>query len=655
MAEKEKNFQYVADRFADICILRYQVPGFDGLTLKQKSLIYCLSEAALSGRDILFDQNGKYNLLIRRILDTIVERFSGTRNEQFTHFLDYTRQIWFASGIYHHYSSDKILPQFSKNYFIELVYRTDWSDFPLQPTESIHELIEALIPVIFDPEILPVKVSQDTSGDIVKNSAVNFYDDVTQREVEEYYEKLKNPDDKRPPSYGLNSKITKKEGRIIEKTWQINGMYHKAIEQIAFWLQEAIKYAENHKQKHIIRTLISFYQSADLREFDRYNILWLDENEGRVDFINGFIENYSDPLGMKGTWEGLVNFVDEEATRRTKIISAHAQWFENNSPVDDRFKKEKVTGVSAKAVLAVQLGGDCYPHTPIGINLPNPEWIRERYGSKSVTLDNIMDAHHEAEIESGVAEEFSLDEQEVQLLKEHGALANKLHVDLHECLGHGSGKTLPNVSVRTLKNYYAPLEETRADLFALYFIGDKKMAELGLVPSFDVVKAQYMSYIRNGLMIQLWRIKPGRQIEQAHMRNRQLIAGWCYEKGHSEKIIELIKKNGKTYFKINDYPSLRKLFGQLLNEVQRIKSEGDYEAGKRLVENYGVQVDRQLHSEVLDRMGKLDVRPFTGFINPLIEAIKDGDRIIDVKLNFETDYDSQMMYYGKKYSFPDIK
>ena len=650
--EPKVEFKYMLEQFADIKIMRYQVPGWDSLTLKQKELVYYLSEAAKAGRDIIFDQNFKYNLSIRKTLEAIVETYSGDKNsEEYKKFIVYTKRVWFSNGIHHHYSSEKFIPDFSKEYFASLVRNSDIARLPLVGIENPEKLIEKLTPIMFDPGIFPKKVSLDASKDLIKNSATNFYDNVTEKEAENFYNLMKNPKDSEPISYGLNSKLVKENGKLIEKTYKVGGMYGKAIEQIVMWLEKAENVAENEKQKLSIRKLITYYQTGNLKDWDAYNVNWVSDMESHIDFVNGFIEVYEDPIGLKATWESVVNFKDIEATKRAQIISSSAQWFEDNSPVDSRFKKKEVKGVSAKVITVAQLGGDCYPATPIGINLPNADWIRKEYGSKSVTMENITYAYDQAALGNGFMEEFAASIEEIEMAKKYGSLSSNLHTDLHECLGHGSGQLLPNTSPDALKNYSSALEETRADLFALYYMMDKKMLELKLFPSMDVAKTEYNSYIRNGLMTQLTRIDLGKNIEQAHMRNRQLIANWCVENGKKENVIEKVIKNGKTYVKINDFEKLRTLFGKLLAEVQRIKSEGDYNAGKLLVENYGVKVDPIIHKEVKERYAKLNLAPYGGFINPnFIPIVKDG-KITDVEIEYPRDYTNQMMEYGKKYSF----
>ncbi len=645
-------FKFNVEQFADIKIMRFQVTAWDTLTVLQKELIYYLSEAAKAGRDIIWDQNFKYNLLIRKTLEAIVDSYNGDKStEDYTKFMVYIKRIWFSKGIHHHNSSDKFIPEFTADYFIELIKNSDEAKLPLSQDETTDQLIEKLIPVLFDPEVFPKKVSLDANKDLLKNSATNFYEGITEKEAEDFYNNLKNTNEMNPISYGLNSKLIKEKGKLFEKTYKVNGMYGKAIEQIAFWLEKAMKVAENeHQQKNILH-LISFYKTGNLKQWDAYNISWVSDHESHVDFINGFIEVYEDPLGLKASWESLVNFKDIEATKRTTIISESAQWFEDHSPVDVNFKKKEVKGISAKVITVVQLGGECYPTSPIGINLPNADWIRKEHGSKSVTLENITYAHEQASLGNGFLEEFANTPEEVEMAKKYGALAGNLHTDLHECLGHGSGQLLDGINPDALKSYASALEEARADLYALYFMMDEKMLELQLFPALDVAKTEYNNFMRNGLMTQLVRIDEGKTIEQAHMRNRQLIAGWCYEMGQKENTIEKYKKDQKTYIKINDYNQLRVLFGQLLAEVQRIKSEGDYEAGKLLVEKYGVKVDVVLHKEVKERYAKLNLAPYGGFMNPDLVPILKDEKIIDVKIEYPDDYVKQMMDYGKNYSF----
>ncbi len=651
-----QDFKFLLEQFADLKIMRYQVPGFDSLSLQQKELVYYLSQAAIAGRDILFDQNYKYNLAIRRTLENIVENYKGDRNStDFQSFMVYTKRVWFSNGIHHHYSKDKFFPEISEGYFSQLVRETDAAKFPVREGQDLEAFIAEIIPVIFDPQIAPKAVSQESGKDLLLNSACNFYEGVTEKEAEDYYMNLKKQailsGADTLVSFGLNSKLVKKNGRISEEVYKLGGLYSAAIEQIVFWLGKASAVAENPHQKEVIESLIRYYQTGDLKVWDEYNVLWVKDLKSDVDFVNGFIENYGDPMGLKATWESLVNFKDNEATKRAEIISANAQWFEDNSPVDPKFKKAKVKGVSAKVITAAQLGGDCYPSTPIGINLPNADWIRKEHGSKSVTIENITYAYDQASLGNGMLEEFAASPEEIELAKKYGSLASNLHTDLHECLGHGSGQLLPGTHGDELKNYGSPLEEARADLFALYYMGDPKMMEIGLFDNDGVYKAEYNSYIRNGLITQLTRIQPGKTIEQAHMRNRQLIAAWCYENGKDKNVIELFEKEGKTFVKVNDYVALRELFGQLLAEIQRIKSEGDFNAGQNLVEKYGVKVDEKLHAEVLERFLKLNIAPYGGFINPVFVPEMEDEKIVNVRVEYPDDYTKQMLDYSKNHSF----
>lgn len=654
--EKKDDFKYLLEQFADLKIMRYQVPGFEQLSLKQKELVYYLSQAALAGRDILFDQNFKYNLAIRRTLENIVENYQGDRNsEDFKKFMVYTKRVWFSNGIHHHYSKDKFTPEFSETYFRELVKNTDGGTFPMRDGQNLDQFLNEIIPVMFDPRIAPKGVNQEPGKDLVTYSAANFYEGVTEQEVLDYYAKVKsniisNGGDTLI-SLGLNSKVVKEDGVVTEKVYKKDGLYTEAIEQIVYWLEKAAGVAENPHQEKVIRKLIEYYETGNLTTWDQYNVLWVQDLDSHIDFVNGFIEDYGDPLGRKATWESVVNFKDVEATKRAEIISANAQWFEDHSPVDPRFRKDKVKGVSAKVITAAQLGGDCYPSTPIGINLPNADWIRKEYGSKSVTIENITYAYDQASFGNGMIEEFAASPQEIEWSKKYGFLAGNLHTDLHECLGHGSGQLLPGTVGGELKNYGSPLEEARADLFALYYIADPKMKEIALFDRDEVFKTEYNSYIRNGLMTQLTRIQPGKDIEQAHMRCRQLIASWCYETGKADNVISLEVRNGKTYTIINDYNKLRNLFGQLLAEIQRIKSEGDYEAGKNLVEKYGVKVNQELHKEVLERFNKLNIAPYGGFINPVFVPVSENGKITDIKVTYPEDYTGQMLDYSKNHSF----
>lgn len=647
-------FQWQIDQFADIRIMRYQVPGWDELTPSQKELLYYLGEAAICGRDIIFDQNYKYNLAVRKTLEAIYEGFSGDRNsDEWNKFMVYLKRVWFSNGIHHHASNDKFLPSFSQDYFTDLVKETPISLFP-EELGSYDKILAKFTPIIFDPNVAAKRVNQESGADLVATSANNYYEGLTQKEVEQFYAKMVNPNDRTPISYGLNSKLVKRDGNIIEKVWKVDGMYGPAIERIVYWLDKAMGVAENEQQRQVIESLIKYYKTGDLRQFDHYNVLWVNDLDSRIDFVNGFIEVYGDPMGYKASWEALVNFTDLEATKRTVILSDNAQWFEDNSPVDPKFKKAEVKGVSAKVINATMLGGDCYPATPIGINLPNADWIRANHGSKSVTIENITYAYDRASIGNGFLEEFAWDEAEVELHRKYGFLAGNLHTDLHECLGHGSGQLAPGVVGDELKQYGSPIEESRADLFALYFIMDPKMVELGIMPNLDVAKAEYNQYIRNGLLTQLTRVELGKDIEQAHMRNRQLIASWCYEMGKADNVIEKRVRDNKTYFVINDHMKLRELFGTLLTEIQRIKSTGDYEGAKHLVENYAVKVNRELHSEVLERFAKLNIAPYGGFVNPKLTPIYDGDKIVDVIIDYNDSYIDQMLEYSRKYSFLPI-
>ena len=650
--DNKEEFKFLLEQFADIKIMRYQVPGFEDLSLQQKKLVYYLSEAALCGRDIIFDQNYKYNLEIRKTLEQIYLNYHGDREtDEFKNFVIYLKRVWFSNGIHHHYSTDKFKPEFTPEYFTELIMNSDGADFPLDKGETIDELALKLTSILFDPDIAPKRISLDPEKDMIKASACNFYDGVTEREAEEFYHSMKNPDDPEPISYGLNSKLVKSDGKIKEDVYKIGGLYSSALEKIVYWLEKAANVAENERQQAVINKLIEYYKTGDLRIYDEYNVLWVNDLASKVDFVNGFTEVYGDPLGMKATWESVVNFKDEEATKRTEIISANALWFESHSPVDPRFKKDEVKGVTAKVITVAQLGGDCYPSTPIGINLPNADWIRKEHGSKSVTMENITYAYDQASLGNGFLEEFCFSDEEIELAKKYGYIAGNLHTDLHECLGHGSGQLLPETNPEALKNYSSALEEARADLFALYFMMDEKMIELNVMPNPDVAKTEYNSYIRNGLMTQLTRIEQGKNIEQAHMRNRQLISKWCYEKGKRENVIEKVTRDGKTFYRINDYGRLRGLFGELLKEVQRIKSEGDYEAGKKLVETYGVIVEPELHAEVKERFAKLNIAPYGGFINPVFKVMEHNDEITDIQLIYPDDYTKQMLYYSENYSF----
>ena len=650
----EDQFQWKIDEFADIRILRYQIPDWDSLTLKQKELLYYLGEAALCGRDIMFDQNFKHNLAIRKTLEAIYNGYEGSREvEEWGRFMVYLKRAWFSNGIHHHYSTDKILPDISKEYFAELIGNTPQKFFPEELGDR-NEILEKFTPIIFDPAIAAKRVNQQDGVDLITTSANNYYEGVTQKEVEKFYAKMAKPNDPTPISYGLNSKLVKKNGVIKEKVWRVDGMYGEAIERIVYWLEKAAGVAENEHQAVVINALIDFYRTGDLRLFDKYSILWVQDTESRVDFVNGFIEDYGDPMGIKASWESLVNVKDLESTRRTTLMSENAQWFEDHSPISSEFKKKEVKGVTAKVINATTLGGDCYPATPIGINLPNADWIRKEHGSKSVTIENISYAYDRASIGSGFLEEFAWDQAEMELHRKYGFLSGSLHTDLHECLGHGSGQLAPGVAGDELKQYGSPIEESRADLFALYFIMDPKMVELGIMPNLDAAKSEYNSYIRNGIMTQITRIELGKDVEQAHMRNRQLIARWCYEHGKKDNVIEKRIRDGKTYFVINDYDKLRTLFGELLKEIQRVKSTGDFEGAKDLIETYAMKIDYDLHKEVLERFAKLNIAPYAGFVNPKMIPQYDGDTIIDIKLEYPMDYTKQMMEYSENYSYLPI-
>ena len=647
------DFNYSVEKFADLEVLRYHVPGFEELDLMQKELIYYLTQAALEGRDILFDQNCRYNLVIRRTLEAIYENYTGDKNsDDYKKFEVYLKRVWFSNGIHHHYGEDKFLPGFSETFFAEAVKAIETSKLPLKEGETVENLISELTPVMFDPTILAKKVVQDPNADAVLTSANNYYEEgITQKEVEEFYGKMKNPNDSTPISYGLNSRLAKENGQLVEKVWKVGGLYSPAIERIVGWLEKAASVAENDTQKRTIELLIEYYKTGDLKKFDEYCINWVQDIDSRIDFVNGFTESYGDPLGIKASWESIVNFKNIEATKRTIIISENAQWFEDHSPVADQFKKTKVKGVSAKVITNAIMGGDCYPATPIGINLPNANWIRKDYGSKSVTIENITDAYDKAARGNGFNEEFVWSDAERQLMKSFGFVTDNMHTDLHECLGHGSGQLLPGVDPDALGIYGSVIEETRADLFGLYFIADKKMIELGLLDNPDAYKSEYYKFMMNGLMTQLVRIECGKTIEESHMRNRALIARWVLEKGQAEKAVEMVQKEGETYVVINDYEKLRTLFGNLLAEIQRIKSEGDFNGAKTLVENYAVKVDPVLHAEILERYKKLNLSPYKGFVNPVYELVKNSKgNVTDVKVTYTEGFSEQMMRYGKEYS-----
>ena len=650
-AEADK-FDYTVEQFADLQILRYRVPGFENLSLQQKELVYYLTEAALQGRDILFDQNGKYNLRIRRTLEAVYTGYKGDKNTpDFKAMEVYLKRVWFSNGIHHHYGSEKFVPGFAPEFFKEAMLSVDASTLPLAEGQTVEQLCDELFPVIFDPAVMPKRVNQAAGEDLVLTSACNYYDGVTQKEAEDFYNAMKDPKDETPVSYGLNSRLVKENGKIQEKIWKVGGLYGQAIDKIVYWLKKAEGVAENPEQKAVIAELIKFYETGDLKTFDEYAILWVKDLNSLVDFVNGFTESYGDPLGMKASWESLVNFKDMEATHRTEIISGNAQWFEDHSPVDKQFKKDEVKGVSAKVITAAILAGDLYPATAIGINLPNSNWIRSHHGSKSVTIGNITDAYNKAAHGNGFNEEFVYSDAELQLIDKYADLTGELHTDLHECLGHGSGKLLPGVDPDALKAYGSTIEEARADLFGLYYVADPKLVELGLTPNEDAYKAEYYTYLMNGLMTQLVRIEQGNNVEEAHMRNRQLIARWVFEKGAADKVVELVRRDGKTYVVVNDYGKLRTLFGELLSEIQRIKSTGDYQGAHDLVENYAVKVDPVLHAEVLERYKKLNLAPYKGFVNPKYEAVVDAaGKITDVKVTYDEGYAEQMLRYSKDYS-----
>ena len=643
-------FSYSDESFADIQMLRYQLKGFEDLSLQQKKLIYYLSEATLYGRDITFDQFGKYNLIIRKTLEAILLSYKGDREcEQFKALEVYLKRVWFSNGVYHHYGCEKFAPEFSKSFFIEALQGADKALLPLDRFGTTEELCQTLCHVIFEPDVLPKRVNKAEGADVVASSACNFYEGVSQQEVEDFYNGMKNEnaDDKEPVSYGLNSKLVKRDGKLMELVWSENGMYADAIKHITYWLEKAAGVAENDKQRQYIETLVRYYRTGDLRLFNDYCIQWVGEHEAQIDFVNGFIEVYGDPLGLKGSWEGIVEYKDLEATRRTQTISQNAQWFEDHSPVDPRFRKQKVKGVTANVICAAMLGGDEYPSTAIGINLPNADWIRAEHGSKSVTIGNLTDAYNKAARGNGFKEEFVVDADTIAMIEKYGDVCDDLHTDLHECLGHGSGQLLPGVDPDALKAYGNTIEEARADLFALYYIADEKLVELGLTPNEEAYKSQYYTYMMNGLMTQLTRIKPGNDIEEAHMRNRALIAHWCFENGNA---IQMEKRDGKTFVNISDYKELRALIARLLAEIQRIKSEGDFEAAKTLVENYAVKVDADLHKEVLERYERLHLAPYKGFINPVMTPVTDSNgEITDINVDYTEEYSEQMLRYSKQY------
>ncbi len=638
------DFKYLIDEFADIKIMRYRIPGWESLTLRQKEYAYHLGEAAKYGRDILWDQNCRYNLQVRKVLERILENYQGDREcVDFQNFIVYAKRVFFSNGIHHHYAEDKFFPDCPQEYFRSL----------MEASGCDMSSADGLLKVIYDPDIFPQRKSNDPDGDIVALSAVNFYEGVTRDEVEEFYRKMTDPSDEEPVSYGLNSKVVKgPDGVIREEVYRIGGLYSTALEKIAGELEKAAAVAESDLQKQYISTLIAYYRTGDLELWDKFNIEWVQDTLGTVDFMNGFVEDYNDPLGRKATWEGIVNIKDHEASERTRVLSENAQWFEDHSPVDPRFRKKSVKGISAKVINATTLGGDCYPSTPIGINLPNADWIRKEHGSKSVTIANITHAYDLAAQESpkNTLNEFAWDEGEISAAKKYLSLTDEIHTDLHECLGHGSGQILPGVSPNALKEYSSTLEETRADLFGLYYMADPKLVELGILPDMEAYKAQYSNYIRNGMMVQFSRVELGRKNTEAHMQNRKLIAEWCYEQGRDAGVIGKKTRDGKTYFVVNDYEALRGLFGRLLAEVQRIKSEGDYEAGKKLVETYAVNIDPVLHKEVKERYDALGLRPYGGFVNPEIVPVVKNGKTVDYKVEYPDDYLGQMLEYGKKYA-----
>jgi dipeptidyl-peptidase-3 len=650
-----EEFTYEVDRFEDISVLRYRLPGFDQLPVAEKEFIYYLSEAALCGRDILWDQNFKYNIVIRKTIEAVIDSYGGNREaDEFKAFITYAKRVFFANGIHHHYSNDKFVPGFSQEYFADLVNSSDTALLPLPAGVTAPDLASMLIPILFEPQLYARKVDQSEGTDMITASANNFYEGVTQAEVEKFYASLADPSDPRPVSWGLNSKLVKTDGKVMEVPYKSGGLYGNTIDRIIFWLEKARDVALSETQKKEVDLLIAYYRTGDLKIWDEYNVIWAGNTNLSVDYINGFIETYGDPMGMKATWEAVVDYKDTEASKRTAVITKNAQWFEDNSPVAPEYRKEKVTGVAASVINVAMLGGDCYPASPLGINLPNSNWIRTEAGSKSVTLANITDAKDIVARGSGFLEEFAFDQAEIGRAVKFGSLSDALHTDMHECIGHASGKLAPGTDPNALKNYASPLEEMRADLFALYFMMDKKMIETGLMPSEEPAMAQYDNYIRNGLITQIVRIKPGKDIEQAHMRCRSAIAHWVYENGRNDNVIELVKREEKTFVRINDYQKLRTLFGEMLREVQRIKSEGDLNAGKEMIEKYGVKIDQDLHREILARYEKLNLAPYSGFVNPVMTPVTDTQgKIIDVKIEYSSDFLGQMMEYGKKYSVPD--
>ena len=650
---QNEEFKYLVDEFADLKVMRYQIPNWDELTLQQKEYVYYLGEAAKCGRDILADQNFKYNLTVRKTLEAILNTYDGDKKcADYQNFVVYAKRVFFSNGIHHHYAEDKMFPEISEEYFANLVKNSDAQYLPLAEGETVDAFINFITPVIFDKDLY--KMRRSSEEDIIKNSCVNFYKgDINKGEVEAFYDAQRKPNDAQPISYGLNSKLVKENGKLHEDVYKVDGLYGKAIEQIIFWLKKANEVAENDVQRNYTNLLIDYYTTGCLKTWDEYNIAWVQDSISNIDFVNGFIEDYNDPMGMKATWEAIVDYKDMEATKRSEIISANAQWFEDNSPVDERFKKKECKGVSAKGIIVTTLAGDCFPAPPIGINLPNADWIRKDYGSKSVTITNLMEAYDKAANESpkSALAEFAYSQEEIDLCKEYGEIADVLHTDLHECLGHGSGQLLPTTQPNALKEYSSALEESRADLFGLYYCADPKMVELGILPNMECYKAEYAGFIRNGLMGQLARIELGKTITESHMQDRALISWWCYEHGLNDNVIEKVVRDGKTYFVINDYEKLRGLFGELLAEIQRIKSEGDYEAGKKLIETYAVKIDPELHKEVKERYNALGLKPYGGFINPDIVPVVKGGKVVDYQVNYPTDFLQQHLDYGKKYSF----
>ena len=650
---QNQDFKYLVDEFADIKIMRYQIPEWDGLTLQQKEYLYYLGEAAKCGRDIIADQNFKYNLTIRKTLEAILESYNGNRAcEDYNNFVVYAKRVFFSNGIHHHYAEDKFFPEISQEYFAELVKNSDTSLLPLAKNETVDDFLAFITPVIFDKDLY--KTRRSNEDDIIVNSSVNMYKGfITKQEVEQFYDAQRNPDDAQPISYGLNSRLIKENGVLKEEVYKVDGLYGPALQKIVYWLEKANAVAENDAQKKYTELLIDYYKTGDLKTWDEYNIAWVLDSVSRIDFVNGFIEDYGDPMGMKATWEAVVNFKDLDATKRSSVISQNAQWFEDNSPVDERFKKKECKGVSAKGIIVTTLAGDCFPSPPIGINLPNADWIRRDYGSKSVTITNLMDAYDKAANESpkSVLSEFAYSQEEIDICKKYGAHSDVVHTDLHECLGHGSGQLLPTTLPNSLKEYSSTLEEARADLFGLYYCADPKLVELGIMPDSECYKAEYYGFIRNGLLSQLARIELGKNVTESHMQDRKLISEWCYEHGKKDNVIEKKVKDGKTYFVINDFEKLRGLFGELLAEIQRIKSEGDYEAGKNLVETYAVKIDPVLHKEVKERYDALNLKPYGGFINPDIVPVVKNDKVVDYKVEYPDDFLQQHLDYGEKYSF----